>query len=68
MDASLYVKVVRAAFSQRRKMLRTCLKSMVRPGDTTEAWMARAGIEPTRRGESLTIEEFGKLAESWEEK
>ena len=30
--------------------------------------MARAGIEPTRRGESLTIEEFGKLAESWEEK
>ena len=67
-DASLYVKVVRAAFSQRRKMLRTCLKSMVRPGDTAEAWMARAGIEPTRRGESLTIEEFGKLAESWEEK
>ena len=66
-DAALYFKVVRAAFSQRRKMLRTCLKSMVRPGDTAEAWMARAGIEPTRRGESLSIEEFGKLAESWKE-
>jgi 16S rRNA (adenine1518-N6/adenine1519-N6)-dimethyltransferase len=60
--------VVRAAFSQRRKMLGNCLKPMVREGDTLEAWMHRAGIDPKRRGESLSLEEFGLLTKAWEEK
>ena len=47
-----------AAFGQRRKMLRQSLKSL---GDA-EALLAKAGIEGTRRAETLSIEEFCALA------
>jgi 16S rRNA (adenine1518-N6/adenine1519-N6)-dimethyltransferase len=64
-DPKVFFKVVRAGFSQRRKMLANCLKTMVRADDTVKAWMERAGIDGKRRGESLTMEEFGRLAKAW---
>jgi 16S rRNA (adenine1518-N6/adenine1519-N6)-dimethyltransferase len=52
-------KVTAAAFGQRRKMLRQSMKSLVRqPEDLLRA----AGIEPTLRGEVLTVSDFARLA------
>lgn len=55
--------VSEAAFGQRRKMLRTSLKRLaerfkLRP----DAWLHAAGVEPTRRPETLTQVEFRALA------
>ncbi|HSF97003.1 MAG TPA: 16S rRNA (adenine(1518)-N(6)/adenine(1519)-N(6))-dimethyltransferase RsmA [Thermohalobaculum sp.] len=51
----LLEEVVAAAFSQRRKMLRQSLKARFRD---PPALLAAAGIDPTRRAETLSIEEF----------
>jgi 16S rRNA (adenine1518-N6/adenine1519-N6)-dimethyltransferase len=51
-------KVTEAAFGQRRKMLRSSLKSY--PG-ATEA-LEELGIDPRRRAETLSVEEFVRLA------
>lgn len=49
-----------AAFGQRRKMLRSSMKSLW--GDDAEARLAAAGIEPTRRAEELSVAEFLALS------
>ncbi len=57
--------VVRAAFGQRRKMLRSALRSAsgeTRSPDDVEALCSVAGIDPRRRGESLSLVEFAHLA------
>jgi 16S rRNA (adenine1518-N6/adenine1519-N6)-dimethyltransferase len=51
-------KVTAAAFGQRRKMLRSSLKSL---GDA-EALLAEAGILPTMRAEEVAVEGFCALA------
>ena len=56
-------KVVGAAFGQRRKMLRTALKTL---GIDALELLTTAGIAPTRRGESLDLEEFCVLARLFE--
>ncbi|WP_423780269.1 16S rRNA (adenine(1518)-N(6)/adenine(1519)-N(6))-dimethyltransferase RsmA [Acidaminococcus timonensis] len=61
-----FFQVVRAAFSQRRKMLSNCLKTLGLSADQVKDLMAQAGIDPKRRGESLSMEEFGQLASAWE--
>ena len=50
-------RVTQAAFGQRRKMLRQSLKAL-----GGEAMLAEAGIDPTRRPETLTVAEFVALA------
>jgi 16S rRNA (adenine1518-N6/adenine1519-N6)-dimethyltransferase len=50
-------RVTEAAFGQRRKMLRQSVKSL-----GGEALLARADIDPTRRAETLSVEEFCRLA------
>jgi 16S rRNA (adenine1518-N6/adenine1519-N6)-dimethyltransferase len=60
------VAVARAAFAQRRKMLRAALREVGgRRLDAAAvvAWCARAGIDPRRRGETLSVEEFARLAD-----
>ncbi len=54
--------VTAAAFGQRRKMLRQSLKAL--PGG--EAAMQACGIDPTRRAETLEIDEFTALARALE--
>ncbi|MFN3548034.1 MAG: 16S rRNA (adenine(1518)-N(6)/adenine(1519)-N(6))-dimethyltransferase RsmA [Mesorhizobium sp.] len=54
-------RVTEAAFGQRRKMLRQSLK---RVGG--EALLAQAGIDGTRRAETLSVEEFVRLANGLE--
>jgi 16S rRNA (adenine1518-N6/adenine1519-N6)-dimethyltransferase len=58
-DEKFFFRVVKAAFSQRRKMLSNSLKGIRR--DAKE-WLAEAGIDPKRRPETLSIEEFANLA------
>lgn len=52
--------VVRAAFGQRRKTLRNAIAAVY--GDAALPGLAAAGIDPQRRGETLTLEEFTRLA------
>lgn len=56
-DASQLEKVTLAAFGQRRKMLRQSLKPL--GGETL---LNKANIDPQRRAETLSIEEFCTLA------
>jgi 16S rRNA (adenine1518-N6/adenine1519-N6)-dimethyltransferase len=56
-DLAALERITRAAFGQRRKMLRQSLKPL--GGD---ALLAAAGIEGTRRPETLSVAEFVALA------
>lgn len=56
-DADKLETVTQAAFGQRRKMLRQSLKPV-----GGEALLARAEIDPQRRAETLSVEEFCRLA------
>lgn len=63
--ATDFFAVVRAAFGRRRKMLRNALTDD--PHLQLERWqveslMAAAGIDDTRRAETLNLEEFADLA------
>jgi 16S rRNA (adenine1518-N6/adenine1519-N6)-dimethyltransferase len=59
-DQEFFFRVVKTAFSQRRKMLSNSLKSIKEDADE---WLDKAGIEPQRRPETLSIEEFARLAD-----
>lgn len=56
-DERLFAKLVKEAFSQRRKTLRNNLRKEV-----SDAQFMEANIDPTRRPETLQIEEFVRLA------
>ncbi|RWF39659.1 MAG: 16S rRNA (adenine(1518)-N(6)/adenine(1519)-N(6))-dimethyltransferase RsmA [Mesorhizobium sp.] len=55
-EAKKLGRVTEAAFGQRRKMLRQSVKSL-----GGEALLVRAGIDPTRRAETLSVDEFVRL-------
>ena len=57
--------VVRAAFQTRRKTLRNALRVMGDPARAAQAGVD-AGIDLGRRGETLSVEEFGRLAACWD--
>lgn len=59
-DVLILQQLVAKAFSQRRKTLKNNLKGMV-GADELQA----LGVEPSRRPETLSIEEFVKLAINW---
>ncbi|HAG06720.1 MAG TPA: 16S rRNA (adenine(1518)-N(6)/adenine(1519)-N(6))-dimethyltransferase [Peptococcaceae bacterium] len=62
LDEHLFWRVVRAAFAQRRKTLKNALRAQM--GMDTGYWervLAQAGIDPQRRGETLSIGEFAAL-------
>ncbi len=56
-------RVTQAAFGQRRKMLRASLKQLT---PFAELLLAKAGIDPTRRAEQLSVAEFAALALAFE--
>jgi 16S rRNA (adenine1518-N6/adenine1519-N6)-dimethyltransferase len=57
-DAKVLERLTAAAFGQRRKMLRSSLKGM--PGALDA--LARLGIDPERRAETISVEEYVALA------
>jgi 16S rRNA (adenine1518-N6/adenine1519-N6)-dimethyltransferase len=63
-DYQVFRKIVRAAFGQRRKTLWNCLKSLTPDVSTpklTDLFL-NAGVDPIRRGETLSLHEFAKLS------
>jgi 16S rRNA (adenine1518-N6/adenine1519-N6)-dimethyltransferase len=63
-DESFLFKVVKASFSKRRKTLKNALSGSIlrisAAGAAEE--LAAAGIDPIRRAETLTVEEFVRLS------
>ena len=60
-----FFRLVKAGFSQKRKTLRNALSSglHISPVDAAEL-LTRVGIEPGRRAETLSIEEWERLGEA----
>jgi len=56
-DEALFEKLVKQAFSQRRKTLRNTLRDMLDAGA-----MTRLGIDPSARAETLAIQDFATLS------
>lgn len=62
-DEALFARVVAAAFGQRRKTLRNALSALA-----AEADMERVGIMPGARGETLSVTDFVRLANTLDRK
>jgi 16S rRNA (adenine1518-N6/adenine1519-N6)-dimethyltransferase len=74
-DEQVFADLVQAVFTRRRKTLANALAAYrpasrdaggterVRPQDTVRRVLAAAGIDGSRRPETLTIAEFGRLAD-----
>ncbi|RUS58454.1 16S rRNA methyltransferase [Kurthia sp. 3B1D] len=67
-DEEFFFSVTRAAFAQRRKTLLNNLQSQLPNGKAKKEEILRAleqaDVEPSRRGETLSIAEFGALADA----
>jgi 16S rRNA (adenine1518-N6/adenine1519-N6)-dimethyltransferase len=62
-DADLFFRLARAGFGQRRKQLRNALVSGTEwSRSEVEEALAAAGLDPRRRAETLTLEEWAALA------
>lgn len=60
-----FFKMTKAAFSQRRKTISNNYQSLFVDGkankEIIKKWLETSGIDPRRRGETLSIKEFAKL-------
>lgn len=64
-DKELFFKIVRQSFNMRRKTLRNAVKSMkIMNGEEMEKAFENANIDPKRRGETLSLQEFANLADA----
>jgi 16S rRNA (adenine1518-N6/adenine1519-N6)-dimethyltransferase len=64
-ERTRFFKVVQAGFSERRKQLHNSLAhGLHRKDEDIRQWLAAAGIEASRRAETLSIEEWLRL---WQE-
>ena len=61
-DEEYFFRVVKTAFSQRRKMLSNSLKSLSIDIIDIKDKLTEAGIDSSRRPETLCIEEFARLS------
>lgn len=67
-DEAFFFTVIRASFAQRRKTILNNLTSQLPSGKEKKEQiltsLSEANIEPTRRGETLSIEEFAVLSDA----
>ena len=66
-DEKLFFRVVKFAFAQRRKTLLNALKGGGIPAEEASRMLEASGIDGSRRGETLTLQEFANIADSWYE-
>jgi 16S rRNA (adenine1518-N6/adenine1519-N6)-dimethyltransferase len=59
-DEKMFFRVVKTAFSQRRKTLANSLRSF---GGSVRDVLLRCGIDPQRRPETLSLSEFARIAD-----
>lgn len=62
-DEKMFFRVVRTSFGQRRKTLFNALKGLGLDKEIVAAALEKTGIEPSRRGETLSLQEFAKLSD-----
>jgi 16S rRNA (adenine1518-N6/adenine1519-N6)-dimethyltransferase len=66
-DEKFFFNVTKASFAQRRKTLLNNLTSQLPSGKEKKEEILQAleksGIEPSRRGETLSLDEFGRLSD-----
>jgi len=62
-DEQFFFKVVRVAFAKRRKMLINTLSEIGVSKDRLTKVLVEAGIDLKRRGETLSLEEFGRVSD-----
>lgn len=60
-DEKLFRRVVKGAFAQRRKTLRNTLCGSGFEAALLDRAFGQTGIDPVRRGETLSLEEFSRL-------
>lgn len=62
----IFFRLIKAGFSQKRKMLRNTLSSGLHlPHDQVETLLEQAGIDPQRRAQTLSIDEWGKVTDTF---
>lgn len=64
-DENLFFRVVKAAFSLRRKMLSNSLKNMGIKGEQVNKWLELSGVDGKRRAETLSLEDFAALTNTF---
>jgi 16S rRNA (adenine1518-N6/adenine1519-N6)-dimethyltransferase len=65
LDERTFFRVVRAGFSQKRKTLRNALSAgLGQKPPAVETALRQADIDPRRRAETLSLEEWGRLTGS----
>ena len=65
LDETTFFRTANAAFALRRKTMLNGLCAAFRINrEKAAAWLEKAGIEPMVRGEKLTLEELGRLADA----
>lgn len=62
LDEAFFRKVVTSSFSARRKTLANSLRLLELDAEMVKAAIERCAIDPKRRGETLTLSEWGALA------
>ncbi|UTH13743.1 16S rRNA (adenine(1518)-N(6)/adenine(1519)-N(6))-dimethyltransferase RsmA [Macrococcus equipercicus] len=69
-DEQLFFKLTRGAFVQRRKTILNNYMSLIQNSKEHKediiSWLERSGIAPSRRGESLTLQEFSELSNNFD--
>ncbi len=66
-NPSLFIKMQRALFSSRRKTVRNNLSLFLKNNDKTLEALSKAGIDPMKRAEVLTIDEMLHLSDVLDE-
>ena len=63
-NEKLFFDIIRNAFNMRRKTLWNGVKNIGLPKEKLEEAFSEANVDPKRRGETLSIEEFAALADA----
>lgn len=64
-DRKLFFRLVKMGFGQRRKVFTNAMKAGGIPADLIPVILAKADIDGKRRGETFSMEEYGRLADAW---
>lgn len=64
-DEKLFFRLVKMGFGQRRKVFTNAMKNGGIPQELAGKILEKAGIDGKRRGETFSMEEYGRLADAW---
>ncbi len=65
-ELEIFFKLIKAAFSQKRKTLRNSLSAGLKIStEQSQALLIKAGIDPQRRAETISLEEWNILCGFW---